>query len=245
MKRLLLLLPLAALCLFSCKKDNPKPTTATEYSGWFWVSKTASNMFGSGFEQQESAVLTFYDPAIVKDSLFTDSVLNMSGVSAGMVYLNGQEMSMEYDDLDATRLVYQAYVDDAPWHMDSSLVFQIGGSSAIPAFTYNAPGDFLKFTPSFPDTITAASGYTLHLGVAGTGADSMSVVFASGSGVQVVKTYAPGTASVVFTPAELGTLGSGMGFITINLLRQQTYEAGGKKYLLTGENQIIWVLGLN
>lgn len=245
MKRLLFLIPIATLCLFGCQKDNPKPANASDYNGWFYINKTIYNPSGGSPTVQEGGFAIFYNPAVDMAAMGPDSLLELSGVSAGMVYLNGQEMTMEYDDLDSNCLVYHAYVDDAPWHMDSSLVFQIGGSSAIPAFTYNAPGDFLKFTPSFPDTITAASGYTLHLGVAGTGADSMSVVFASGSGVQVVKTYAPGTASVVFTPAELGTLGSGMGFITINLLRQQTYEAGGKKYLLTGENQIIWVLGLN
>jgi|GEM_PF-2327936 len=243
MKRNLIFLSLF-LFLFACKKENNKPATVTDYSGWIEVQKMVYN-YTEEIDSQETAFATFYDPPINPATIDPDSFLEMGGIYAGSMYLNGKDMLADFELPDTTQVVYGAYSDeDGSLHLDSSLTFQVGGSPAIPAFTYNAPADFMKYHPDLPDTIVRSSGYILNLGAAGLGADSISISFSGSSTMPIYKTFTSGVATVTFTAAELNSLGAGWGMIGISLHKMQDYETGGKKYAFSGHYDIMWMLAL-
>lgn len=241
MKRNILLLTFSLL-LFSCHKENNKPA-ANGYSGWLQVQKLVQNFAGGMPDSMEIVYACFYAAPFNPYTINMDSLFEAGGIYAGPVALNGLNMIADSSE-DSLQYAYSLYTEDGPLHLDNSLTFQVGGAAGVPSFTYNAPGDIFKYHPIFPDTLLASGGYTLNLGAAGLGADSIAVTISGNSMTPVQKTFASGVDAVTFTPAELTSLGGGWGLIGISLQKQQDYTTDGKKYSFTGYYNISWAVTL-
>lgn len=241
MKKQLSLLAIIALGSFaSCKKDDastPTPTPTPTPSG---SSTSTTPTFATG-DGTIAALLTRTATAspigpIEVEAGIGVAVFGNAGayLDAGKITLNGTELTKQKDN------AYVSTVTSAnPTGID--LGKDLNWMVTTPSFTYNAGGGSGKGMPDADaisgtyTSVDVSKDFTLSVSGSITNADSVYYQI-NGKSKSILKKTAGTTSSVIFTAAELATLGeTTTGSVTIAPWNWEVKTLGGKKINVVNE----------
>lgn len=151
-------------------------------------------------------------------------------VDAGSVSLNNKMLTKTANNA----YVYQTMTDPLVFNQ---FAWVVSGSGAVPAINYTDDKPMADFSGynSLPSTVTKASGLTISLGSAITGADSVYVILSDYNNGYILKRVGGSAAECTFSAAELTKLAAGQGIIQVCPWNYKSEDISSKKFYFINE----------
>lgn len=173
-----------------------------------------------------------YQPIGLGVAVFGDLVAG-TFVNVGTVSLNGTALSPQSNQ---SYTFTPSQTNITGLDLSSEINWNVGGGSGFSSFTAS-PNNEMPSGPKYSgaSSIPRNAAFTLSSSTQILSADSIiySVISPSGS---ILKTVAGNVSSVDFTAAEMGTLGSGSGYVQIAPYNIEAQIIGGKQIYLINES---------
>lgn len=261
-KNVLVLFTVSAFMFASCSKDdttttnptntNPTPTN-TQGPKPPMPTPIGNNLSGALISikmtyttQPTGSPQPFDLVSEMGTAVFYDNPGSATKVEAGTVSLNSNNLEKQTDNT----YFKWAYAGMTPstLGLDNGSDWNITGSSAVTAFSYNDASVFPKYSGTIPASVTKANGVTLTFNSSTlTGADSVYVVIASGS-QSVTKSYAKNAGDITISASDLSglaTVSNNTAILEICPVNYNELVKNGKNYVLIKEQAIVRNVNIN
>lgn len=225
---------LASLVLTGCKKSNETTTPTTP------TASTPTIQIHDGYGALAAVRSVSYTtvagvtiPMEVNTAVaaFYASTGSSTLVDGGSVTLNSKSLTKSSNNAYS----YQNLTDPLTF---STITWNVSGSGSVPAISYTDDRpipDFSGFS-TLPTTVTRSAGFTISLGSAVTGADSVYVVLTDYSNHTLIKRVGGSASECAFSSSELASFTAGQGMIQVCPWNYKPEDFNSKKYYFVIES---------
>ncbi len=225
---------LASLAITGCKKssETTTPTTPSTSSPTIQIH----DGYGALAAVRSVSYTTVAGVTIPMEvntavAAFYASTGSSTLVDGGSVTLNSKSLTKSSNNAYS----YQNLTDPLSF---STITWNVSGSGSVPAISYTDDRpvpDFSGFS-TLPTTVTRSSGFTIALGSAVTGADSVYVVLTDYSNHTLIKRVGGSASECAFSASELASFTAGQGMIQVCPWNYKPEDFNSKKYYFVIES---------
>ena len=240
MQKTALLFLLLIMGLLSCKKKNSThtfsyssttstgggTTGATLYDGFLSTRNFTIMHIGGFLQPWPVAQAYFTSPPVLPGYAPTPT----TSIKAGSVYMNGD--SLTYN----STLMYQ-YYPAGPSLSSTAQTWMVNGANGVPSFTYTNTN--LEPTCSgfsgIPDSVSKSGGFSVTVNnVANLTGGNVVLFDFSTAFFPLIKPIQAGNNTVVFSPSEIASVGTGTNAgIAILITNEKAVTLSGKNFLFS------------